>query len=202
MTYNIAYGPGFVARKESQGHECTAHAQLDKVHMSKGTQRTQRSGGPPYPIDDEDQADEARKNVFRKPKMSRQKPLKPKRGSKTSAPHKWGPYHRSTQQHGHVLHEGAEVEDGNKDGEERAPHTRSKIKWHKFQVASYRKVIDHQRVGQERAGGSQNGQGLSRCGREEHTRKCSRDYHLQDTELPIRSIQEAATEGDGRRAQR
>ena len=70
------------------------------------------------------------------------------------------PCHVSTQEHGHVLHEGAEVKDGHEDGEERAPHAGPEIERHEFEVASYCKVVDHQSVGQERASCTQDGQGL------------------------------------------
>ena len=59
---------------------------------------------------------------------------------------------RNAQEHCHVLHEGAKIEDRNQDGEERAPHAGPEIKRHELQVRTNRKVIDHQCVSEEGAG--------------------------------------------------
>ena len=121
-------------------------------------------------------------DVFAEPQSS----LNPDAGTRNSVEAK------NAQEHGHVLHESAEVKDGHQNGEEGAPHAGPEVERHELQVTAGCKVVDHQRVRQEGPRSTQDGQGLPCEGGEKQAGNCCRHDHLEDPELPVGAIQEAA----------
>mmetsp|Transcript_9482 Transcript_9482/g.20299 ORF Transcript_9482/g.20299 Transcript_9482/m.20299 type:complete len:317 (-) Transcript_9482:200-1150(-) len=100
--------------------------------------------------------------------------------------------------HGDVLHERAQVEDGDQDSEQGAPHASPEVEGHELHVDGDGQVVDDKRVGQEGARSSENRQGLTSCTGEDHPTDGSRHDHLQHTKLAVGAIEEPAAEGDRR----
>mmetsp|Transcript_49253 Transcript_49253/g.88571 ORF Transcript_49253/g.88571 Transcript_49253/m.88571 type:complete len:315 (-) Transcript_49253:399-1343(-) len=73
-------------------------------------------------------------------------------------------------EHGHMLHQGAQVKNRHQDREESAPHADPEIIRHELQAHALCHVVAHQGVSQERPCGPQDRQRLSsKCGEEHAT---------------------------------